>query len=120
VLGLGIDVVEIGRIRRALEKWGTRFEDRILTREELVLCRSKNDFSASFAVRFAAKEAFFKALPGNRTAHLSWHDVVVLNAPSGRPYIALSPHARQLLGRHKVHVSLTHSRETAAAVVLIE
>ena len=120
MLGLGIDVVETERIGRALQKWGNRFANRLLTPEELALCQAKGSFEQSFAVRFAAKEAFFKALPGSRSAGLSWQDVAVLNAASGRPYVRLSAHARQLLGNHKVHVSLSHSERTAVAVVLIE
>lgn len=120
MLGLGVDVAEIDRIQRALEKWRDRFAARVLTREELAQCRTKGNFPQSLAARFAAKEAFFKALPGSRHARLGWHDFAVLNAEDGRPYVLLSQRAQQLLGRHRVHVSLSHTRRTAVAVVLIE
>jgi len=120
MLGVGIDVVEVGRIRSAAERWGDRFLRRILTDQELEDCRNRGHFYQSVAARFAAKEAFAKAIPGDAARRLGWHQFAVKNASSGRPLPELGEKARHLVGAHRVYVSLTHTREYAAAVVVIE
>jgi holo-[acyl-carrier protein] synthase len=114
---LGIDIIEIPRIRQALAVWGDRFLRRIFTAKEVELYGGRLD---SLAARFAGKEAVFKALsrPG---LYLSWQDVEIIAFEDGRPQVSLSGAAlkrSEELGLKSLEISLSHSRENAVAVVL--
>jgi holo-[acyl-carrier protein] synthase len=122
VVGLGIDVASVERVRRALERFGTRFSDRVLTSGERAdLGPRKADRAEAFAGRFAAKEAALKALGGPRD--VGWHDLEVRRAASGAPELrfhgAAAEHGRRL-GVGRAHVSITHDAGVAAAVVVLE
>jgi holo-[acyl-carrier protein] synthase len=114
---LGVDIIEIQRIRQALSLWGDRFLRRIYTAKEIKLYCGNIQ---SLAVRFAAKEAVFKALsqPGR---FLSWQNVEILSAEDGRPLLILSGEALKTAeerGLKSLEISLSHSRENAVAVVM--
>lgn len=114
---LGVDIIEIQRVRRALSVWGERFMRRIYTEKEIKLYSGRIE---SLAVRFAAKEAVFKALsqPGR---YFSWHDVEILSSEDGRPFVILSGEAfkrAEEQGVKSLEISLSHSRENAVAVVM--
>ncbi len=114
---LGVDIIEIQRIRQALSVWGDRFMRRIYTAKEIQLYGGRLQ---SLAVRFAAKEAVFKALsqPGH---YLSWQNVEILSAEDGRPVLILSGEAlkrAEARGLKSLEISLSHSRENAVAVVM--
>ena len=121
ILGLGIDIVEVSR----LEKWlnDKKLLERFFNKEELEYVFSKGDGAArSLAVRFAAKEAFGKAL-GTGLAGIELKDIAVANDKTGRPFLNLSGTVLQALkekGGADIHLSLTHEKTTAAAVVIIE
>lgn len=121
ILGLGIDIVEVSR----LEKWlnDKKLLERFFNKEELEYVLSKRDGAApSLAVRFAAKEAFGKAL-GTGLAGIELKDIAVVNDKTGRPFLKLFGTALQALkekGGASIHLSLTHEKTTAAAVVIIE
>ena len=126
-LSSGIDLIEIDRIQKALERHGERFLKRIFTDAELAPLRTKNIktaqprvIAAELAARFAAKEACSKAL-GTGIGPVSWKDMEIVNERSGKPTIRLSGRAAQIasiLGYTSWSVSLTHSRDMAAAVVV--
>ncbi len=126
-LSSGIDLIEINRIQKALERHGERFLKRIFTDAEIIPLRSKiimtaepRVIAAELAARFAAKEAASKAL-GTGIGPVSWKEIEVLNEPSGKPTLRLSGKAAQIagiLGYTSWSVSLTHSRDMAAAVVV--
>ena len=124
VFGIGIDLVRVDRIGKALERWGSRFEKRVFTDRELEACsdRSRNRIKC-LAVRFAAKEAFAKAMGTGIRPPLSWLDIEVVNDESGKPSVALSlqalDHCRSL-GVRSRHLSLTDDGEYGAAVVVVE
>ena len=120
MLGVGIDVIEVERIARAVARWGDRFLNRILTAEELEVCRRRGHFDQSVAARFAAKEAFFKAIPGAGARALTWRDFSVLVTQEGRPIPVVSERARRLIGDHRVLVSLSHTERVATAVVVLD
>jgi len=116
---IGIDIIEIARIERAVEDWGERFLHRVYTEPELKLCRKK---PSPLAVRFAGKEAVMKAL-GTGTKGVSWREIEVLAEPSGKPVIHLYGKAQskaESLGLDKLAISLSHSREYAIAFVVGE
>ena len=122
VLGLGVDVVEIPRIERALARFGERFLRRILTAEEISWLAGRGNVPARVAAFFAAKEACAKAL-GTGLAGLSWQEMEVFHEASGRPGLRLSGAALErflALGGQRAHLSLSHERKYAVAVVILE
>lgn len=123
IFGVGTDVVEIERIRKALERWGERFAQRILCAPELGRFRKHKQPISYLAKRFAAKEAFTKALGTGIKAPANWHGVWVANLPSGKPVLEFSPALQQLLEQKKVvqaHLSLADERGIAVATVILE
>jgi holo-[acyl-carrier protein] synthase len=123
ILGIGTDLCEIGRIRRALDRFGERFAGKILVQAELERFRRHKDPPAYLAKRFAAKEAFSKALGTGIRFPVNWHNVSVENAASGRPSLKFSPELQSLLARRgvtSVHLSLTDETGLASAFVILE
>jgi holo-[acyl-carrier protein] synthase len=123
VIGIGLDVVEVPRARGMLERLGDRLLDRVLTEDERAYVRSLRDPVPALAARLAAKEAVYKALqvlPGARP--IGWRDIGVRRLPDGRPEVAVFGRAAELLAPHRVtiHLSLSHSRDVAAAVAILE
>ena len=120
ILGIGIDLAEQKRIRLAFERFGPRFRDRVFTEPEIAFCEAVADKYSSYAARFAAKEAFSKALGTGLRGVIAWRDIQVNDNERSRPTIAVFGYARRLLGKRRVHVSLSHTSDYAAAVVVIE
>ena len=123
IYGVGTDVVEIGRIEKALARWGERFAVRILCDPELKRFRNHKQPVSYLAKRFAAKEAFTKALGTGIKAPANWHGVWVANLPSGKPQLEFSRELQQLLssrGISRTHVSLSDERGVAVATVILE
>jgi len=119
VEGVGIDIVEVGRIRTSIEDYGTLFVDRIFTGEEIKYCSDKPNPFQHYAARFAAKEAFSKATGTGWNSDFSWQEVEVTNEPSGRPCLRLNGSALRSFGMKKIFLSLSHSGDYVAAVVII-
>ena len=123
IYGVGTDVVEIGRIQNALERFGERFARRILCEPELKRFHGHRLPANYLAKRFAAKEAFTKALGTGIHAPANWHGVWVRNLPSGKPVLEFSDALKQLLSQRKIstaHVSLSDERGMAMATVILE
>ena len=120
IIGLGTDIIEIERIKKAVAK--KNFRDNVFTENEQSYCESRGKNSAaSYAARFAAKEAFFKALGTGIVTRLT--DVEIINNEHGAPKIFLHGKAKTLAeskGAEKIFVSLSHSREFATATCIIE
>lgn len=113
---VGIDIVEIERIRAAYERSGKAFMNKVLTAAETEQCLAKPDPAASLAGRFAAKEAVSKALGTGIGRRLGWHSIEVLNDDAGKPTVTLhAPH----LSCH-ISVSISHDRYSAVAMALAE
>lgn len=113
----GIDLIEIERIARAVDRWGDRFLHRVYTDTEIAHCRGR---AQSLAGRFAAKEAASKAL-GIGIRGLSWHDIETVRGPRGKPVMRLHGKASRIAsaqGLTSFEVSITHSRTEALAVVI--
>jgi holo-[acyl-carrier protein] synthase len=120
IVGIGIDVCSIERMRRALERHGDRFFARICSAAERADLTGR-DTATALAGRFAAKEAFAKALDGARG--VGWHEVEVRREPSGRPALTLHGNAITMVekfGANRWHVSITHDAGVAVAVVILE
>jgi holo-[acyl-carrier protein] synthase len=123
IYGIGTDIIEIPRIAAALERFGDRFARRILCEPELRRFSGHRKPAAYLAKRFAAKEAFTKALGTGIHAPANWHGVWVTNLRSGKPTLQFSAALQVLLdsrGVSSAHVSLTDERELASATVILE
>ena len=120
IFGIGIDLVRVKRIERALERFPDRFRSRVYTDAEVELCEGLADKHQSYAGRFAAKEAFSKALGTGLRGAIGWREIEVRDNGRSRPTIKVSGRAREILGTRKVHLSITHLPDYASAVVVIE
>ena len=123
IYGVGIDIVDVTRIERALERWGDRFLRRIFTKSEMAYCRGKAKSAARFALRFAAKEAFLKALGLGLREGLSFRHIEVVNTLGGQPGLHLYRRARELCeekGVKKSFLSLSDDGLNAIAIVVLE
>jgi holo-[acyl-carrier protein] synthase len=113
ITGIGIDIIEVERIRNSVEK-NPRFLQRIFAPQEIIYCQGKKNKFQHLAARFASKEAFFKAL-GRR---IKWTDVELVNLSSGKPQLKIK--AKERFPFQQVHVSVSHLVDYAAAVVILE
>lgn len=123
LVGTGIDIVEVERLARSIERYGARFLERVFTPEEIAYCQRKRNCAESFAARFAAKEAGAKALGTGIQHGITWTEMEVRRLPGKRPTLHFSGRAQQIaesLGVKCVSLSLTHSRTTAIATVMLE
>ena len=118
ILGLGTDILEISRFKETLDKHGQKFLDKVFSPKEQEYCRRYQDPTSRFAVRFAAKEAVAKALGTGFGKHLSFQDIEILNDPSGKPSVLLSPAAAAHFDNPTFHLSLSHSHHYATATAL--
>jgi len=121
IIGIGIDLVDVKRIEDAVKK-RKHFLERIYTQEEIKV-NPRGEFRfQELAGRFAAKEAFFKAIKSGWRRGVTFSDVIVLNEPSGAPYIKLNGRAKEIaqsLGVNKIFVSISHTEDLATGIVII-
>jgi holo-[acyl-carrier protein] synthase len=123
IVGTGIDLIEVPRILRSIERYGDRFLHRVFTDSEIAYCRARASSAESFAARFAAKEAGAKALGTGIQHGVSWKELEVRRAPGSRPTLVLTGRARSIaghLGVTNVSLSLTHTASLAMATVHLE
>jgi holo-[acyl-carrier protein] synthase len=123
IVGIGIDIAEVGRIREAIERHGERFLRRIYTEGEIQYCESKANRVERYAARFAAKEAGMKAIGTGWNHGVRWRDIEVARNPGGRPTLVLHGRAAEFaakLGATNFVLSLTHTAEQAMAHVILE
>lgn len=123
IVGTGIDIAEVPRIREVLERHGERFLKRIFTEGEIQYCESKANRVERYAARFAAKEAGMKAIGTGWNHGVRWRDIEVVRKPGGRPTLLLHGKAAEFaakLGATNIALSLTHTAEQAFAQVILE
>jgi holo-[acyl-carrier protein] synthase len=123
IVGTGIDIAEVPRIREAIERHGQRFLKRIFTEGEIQYCESKANRVERYAARFAAKEAGMKAIGTGWNHGVRWRDIEVARKPGGRPSLVLHGKAAEFaakLGATNIALSLTHTAEQAMAQVILE
>lgn len=123
VAGIGIDIIEIDRIRQSIENWGERFTCRVFTPAEQLHCEQRPNIYHSYAARFAAKEAVSKAFGTGIGKHLGWLDIEILTHPESKaPSVQLSSRAQewsQDRGVKDILISLSHARDYAVAQALL-
>ncbi len=122
VLGTGIDIIEVSRIKNAIEKWGDGFLKKVFTDKELEYSKTKRFAYQHLAGRFATKEAVLKAFGGGWIRNLPWKDVEIINDKNGKPEIKLHREAKKISRMKKiaeVHVSMSHTKDYAAASAIL-
>ena len=123
IVGLGTDLMEIARIEESIARYGERFLARVYTPGEIAFCQRKKNSAESFAARFAAKEAAAKALGTGISRGVSWQEIEVTRRPGERPELVFHGRAAEWareMGVKRAALSLTHSRNLAMAVVIME
>ncbi|HST59343.1 MAG TPA: holo-ACP synthase [Longimicrobium sp.] len=123
IVGIGVDMVSIPRFRELMDRRGEAALGRFFTEAEAERCRQSRSALESFAARFAAKEAFFKALGTGWGLGGRWTEVEVVSADTGAPSLRLTGRAAEAAaerGVSAIHLSLTHTEESAAAFVVLE
>lgn len=119
IAGLGTDLAEVERIEKAIMRQ-VGFREMVFSETEITYCEAKANRYEHYAARFAAKEAFFKALGTGWAEGTAFNEVEVINDEHGRPSIKLSGHTAVIVGEVTIHVSLSHVKAMASAVVIIE
>jgi holo-[acyl-carrier protein] synthase len=123
IVSIGVDIVEVYRIRETVART-PRFVERVFTPEERVYCQAKGAAAAqSFAARFAAKEAFLKALQTGWRGKITWHDVEIISGKNNVPHLEVRREAKRILensGANRVHLSMSHTTDHAIAQVVLE
>ncbi len=123
IIGTGVDIVEVARINRLLEKHSPRFEKKVFTPGEILYCQSKADPGSHFAARFAAKEAVMKCLGTGMDQGIAFNDIEVTHEDTGQPAIQLHGKGKELFTRLKIktiHISLSHEKNYAIAQAIAE
>jgi holo-[acyl-carrier protein] synthase len=123
VIGTGIDIVNIERIERMMARWGNLFLGRVFTEKEIVWCQKRARPPECFAIRFAAKEAFLKAIGWGLRNGIQWIDIEVENDPMGKPLFSFHRKAKEVCETLRVEnalLTLSHDRPYAVAHVLLE
>ncbi len=122
IYGIGNDIIEIARIKKAIEK-NQAFRDKVFSQNEINLCEGKANKYQSYAARFAAKEAFMKAWGTGWGEGISWNEIEILSCKNGRPYLNLLAKTKDVITKENnfiLHVSLSHLKDYAIAQVVIE
>ncbi|MDQ3713250.1 MAG: holo-ACP synthase [Acidobacteriota bacterium] len=123
IVSIGIDIIEVYRIRETISRTA-RFAERVFTNTERDYCEAKGAAAAqSYAARFAAKEAFLKALKTGWRGKITWHDIEIHSDENGVPSLEIRGEAKKILenlGANRIHLSLSHTTEHAVAQVILE
>jgi holo-[acyl-carrier protein] synthase len=123
IYGIGIDLVENIRIERIVKKWGPKFLNRIFSEGEIEYCARHAQSSIHYGARFAAKESFLKALGIGLGKGVKLHDIEVVSDENGKPSLMLCGEAKAEIKKRKIvniHLSLTHTKNYASAIVILE
>ena len=123
IFGTGLDIIEISRIKKSLEKYSPRFENKLFTDKEIDYCQSQADPGKHFAARFAVKEAVSKSLGTGITREVGFKDIEVVNQVSGKPIVKMTGRGKRLfekLNLKSIHISISHDRNYAIAQAIAE
>jgi len=118
IKGLGTDIIEVGRIRKTIERHKEHFYSKVFTKEELAYCLEHQDPALTLAGRFAAKEAVAKALGTGFGKQVNFLDIAIINDEAGRPYLKFSENFNELFDFPDMIVSISHCKEYATATVI--
>ena len=115
----GIDIVEVKRVKRLVERWGDRFLHRVFTPSEIAYCRGKSWPEQSLAARFAAKEAIVKAIGTGLSQGIRWTSMEIVNDKNGRPSVKLGKRIKDKIGDKRILISMSHTKEYAVAQAIL-
>ena len=121
IIGIGTDIAEVPRIAKSIEK--DSFKERVFSKTEIAYCETKTNKEENYAARFAAKEAFFKALGTGWRGGMAFNEVEVVNDELGKPFILLLGATAEIIKEKNIriiHVSLSHIKDVAMATVVLE
>lgn len=116
ITGSGIDIVEVKRLKKSLSKWGDSFLKKVFTAKEIKVAKKRKDWFPHLAGRFAAKEAIFKALDEPK---LWFNDIEIMNSKDGKPTCVLNSKFKSLNHKHKIVISISHSKNYAVASAVV-
>ncbi|MFC2103154.1 holo-ACP synthase [Bacteroidota bacterium] len=120
VLGIGTDIIEIGRIKRSIENYGENFLKKIYTPAEIEYCQTKVNKYQHYAARFAAKEAVYKALASGWQRSISWQDLEIFNESNGMPNVKIFGKLKKFLSSDKsLKISMSHSENYVTCVAIV-
>jgi holo-[acyl-carrier protein] synthase len=120
VLGLGIDIIEIARVKKSIDKYGNKFLKKVFTKEEIKYCEAKFNKYQHYAARFAAKEAVYKALASGWKEGLRWKDIEIQNDASGMPSINPKGKLKSFLKKDtQLRISISHADNYVTSVAII-
>ncbi len=120
IIGVGIDIIEIERIKKSVDKFGDNFLNKIYTKSELEYCLNKSSKYQHLAARFAAKEAVYKALTTGWHEKATWQDIEISNEPNGMPIVSLKGKLKTFLSNNSsLKISMSHSRDYVSCVAII-
>ncbi len=123
IIGIGIDIIDIPRVKKIAEEFGEDFVSKIFADNEIAYCKAKKTPEINLAARFAAKEAFLKALGTGLRGGIDWKDIQIVNDDLGNPFICLEGNAKKLAAKRGIvttHLSISHTSEYATAMVVLE
>ena len=123
ILGIGIDIIEVARVKASYERFSERFLNRLLLADEIAYCLSHKNPAPFLAARFAAKEAISKAFGTGVGARLGWHDMEIRRKQSGEPFVVLHGKGEKLFASRKAKrllISLSHTENYAAVTAILE
>jgi holo-[acyl-carrier protein] synthase len=120
IVAIGVDVVDVPRMKDVLEKQGDYFYNKVFSDMEITYCKTRKKPYIHFAARFAAKEAVAKAMRTGWSGAFRWKDIEVVNDSSGAPHILLLRDVAKTLEKCNVHLSISHTDTTVVAMVVIE
>ncbi|MCA9483490.1 MAG: holo-ACP synthase [Nitrospina sp.] len=123
ILGTGLDIIEIDRIKKSIDRFSGKFEERVFTDGEIAYCRARANPFPHFAGRFAAKEAVLKSLGTGLAEGIRWKDLEVLSHESGKPEVRLTGKGKALADSLRIrciHISISHDKSYAVAHAIAE
>lgn len=120
IFGLGIDIIEIDRIKNSIEKFGDKFLNKVFTPGEISYCKSKADQYQHFAARFAAKEAVSKSLSDLWKSDYGWKHIEIINNLKGKPEAVLNGDLGKNSSEIDIHISISHSQYYACCVAITQ
>ena len=123
IYGIGVDLVKISRMERAIKRWGDKFVRRVFTPGEMEICYGRSSPASAFSLRFAAKEAFSKAIGLGMKKGIRWTDIEVFHYPGGRPGLRVLGRSLEICESEKItgfHLSLSDEGEYGLAMVVLE
>ncbi|KPL02073.1 MAG: hypothetical protein AMJ73_09255 [candidate division Zixibacteria bacterium SM1_73] len=119
VNSLGIDIVEVKRVKNLMERWGDRFLHRVFTPWEIAYCMGKGSPEQSLAARFAAKEAILKAVGTGLSQGIRWTSMEIVNDRNGRPSVKLGKRIQDKIKDKKILISMSHTKKYAVAQAIL-